>query len=141
MPSRISTRQISGLVAIITAAAMMSGCALITAATDATVDGFHATTNATSSSSHSFNTEARSQAVQFVRSDIDAIRTDAARGHGEEIDALTDLLHEPNADEFGRWMQVHYAQLFDGLDQPEQLLTRIDKYRHSGDPATSVDGA
>src|SRR5699024_6216812 len=106
--------------------------ALITAATDATVDGFHATTNTTSSSSHSFHTEADSQAIQFVRSDIDAIRVAAARGHGEEIDALSYYLHEPDADVFGHWMQTHYTQLFGNLERPEQLLTRINKYRHPG---------
>lgn len=114
---------------IVAAASLMSGCSLITATTDATVDGIHATTNTTSSTSHSFDADARSRAVQFVRTDLDAIRVDAARGHGDEIDSLAYLLNEPDPAAFGRWMQAHYVELFVGLDKPEQLLTRIDRYR------------
>lgn len=114
---------------IAAAASLMGGCSLITATTDATVDGIHATTNTTSSTSHSFNADARSRAVQFVRTDIDAIRVEAARGHGEEIDSLAYLLNEPDSAAFGRWMQAHYVELFVGLDKPEQLLTRIDRYQ------------
>ena len=113
------------------AAGLMSGCSLVTSTTDAVADGFHATTDTTSSTSHSLDTaDAHSHAVRFVKSDIDAIRADAARGHGEEISTLAYLLHEPNAAAFGRWMQAHYVELFVGLEKPEQLLARIDRYRH-----------
>lgn len=64
--------------------------------------------------------------MQFVKSDIDAIRAEAARGYGEEISTLAYLLHEPDASELGRWMQRHYVELFVGLEQPEQLLDRIN---------------
>lgn len=112
-------------------AGFMSGCSLVTSTTDAVADSVHATTDATSSTSHSFDTaDAHSRAVQFVKSDMDAIRADAARGHGEEISALAYLLHEPNAAAFGRWMQAHYVELFVGLEKPEQLLARIDRFRH-----------
>lgn len=121
----------------------MSGCSLVTSTTDAVADGFHATTNTTSSTSHSFQTaDANSRAVQFVKSDIDAIRADAARGHGEEISTLAHLLHEPDTAAFGRWMQAHYVELFTGLEKPEQLLGRIDRYRYENEARTaSANGA
>jgi len=123
------------------AAGLMSGCSLVTSTTDAVADSFHATTDTTSSTSHSLDTaDAHSRAVQFVKSDIDAIRADAARGHGEEISTLAYLLHEPNATAFGRWMQTHYVELFVGLEKPEQLLVRIDRYRHEMRTA-SANGA
>ncbi|MDN5869595.1 MAG: DUF3015 domain-containing protein [Nitrococcus sp.] len=112
-------------------AGLLSGCSLITSTTDAIAESVHATTDATSSTSHSFDSdEAHARTVQFVKSDIDAIRADAARGHGEEISTLAYLLDEPDAAEFGRWMQRHYVELFVGLKTPEQLLTRIDHIRH-----------
>lgn len=112
-------------------AGMMSGCSLITSTTDAIAESVHATTDTTSSTSHSFDSDdAHARAVQFVKSDIVAIRADAARGYGEEISALAYLLDEPNAAEFGRWMQRHYVELFVGLENPEQLLARIDHARH-----------
>ncbi|MDN5848392.1 MAG: DUF3015 domain-containing protein [Nitrococcus sp.] len=112
-------------------AGSLSGCSLVTSTTDAIAESVHATTDATSSTSHSFDSDdAHARAAQFVKSDIDAIRADAARGHGEEISTLAYLLHEPNATEFGRWMQAHYVELFVGLENPEQLLTRIDHARH-----------
>lgn len=113
------------------AASLMSGCSLVTSTTDAVANSVHATTDTTSSTTHSLDTaDAHSRAVRFVKSDIDAIRADAARGHGEEISTLAYLLHEPNTAAFGRWMQAHYVELFVGLEKPEQLLTRIDRYRH-----------
>src|SRR5699024_526456 len=108
--------------------------------TDATVDGIHSTTNTTSSTSHSFGDSARSQAVRFVRTDIDAIRVDAARGHGEEIDSLAYLLNEPDSAAFARWMQAHYVELFTGLADPAQLLDRIDQYRQPVRTASTADG-
>lgn len=130
-------------VTIALATGFMSGCSLVTTTTDAVADGFRATTNTTSSTSHSFQTaDAHSRAVQFVKSDIDAIRADAARGQGEEISTLAYLLHEPNTAAFGRWMQTHYVELFTGLEKPEQLLVRIDRYRYKNEiRTTSANGA
>ncbi len=128
------------IAAVAVTAGLMSSCSLITATTDATVDGIHSTTNTTSSTSHSFGDSARSQAVRFVRTDIDAIRVDAARGHGEEIDSLAYLLNEPDSAAFARWMQAHYVELFTGLDDPAQLLDRIDQYRQPVRTASAADG-
>lgn len=65
----------------------------------------------------------------FVEARFAAIRYDAARGYGENLDTLATLLGEPDRVEFARWMKAHYGDLFVGLDAPSQLLVRIEARR------------
>lgn len=122
----------TALVAII--AAFGSGCSLLSTTTDTVAEGLEATTNTTDASTDAStdsvdSADARTRAEAFVRTDLDAIRADAARGHGETLETLAYLLDESDTAAFGRWMQTHYEQLFTDLEQPEALLARIDRYR------------
>lgn len=68
----------------------------------------------------------------FVESRFAAIRYDAARGYGENLDTLATLLGEPDRAEFARWMKAHYSDLFVGLDAPSELLVRLETQRSRG---------
>lgn len=111
---------------------LAAGCSLITSTNDAIVDSFHATTNSSSSTSHSFGDQSKSntRAVAFVQSQLPSIREDAARGQGEDLDTLAYLLGENDPQAFAKWMQGHYQVLFTDLKQPKDLLTRINTYRY-----------
>lgn len=113
---------------------LAAGCSLITSTNDAIVDSFHATTNSSSSTSHSFGgdqSKRNGQAVAFVQSQLPYIREDAARGSGEDLNTLAYLLGEKDPQAFAQWMQGHYRVLFTHLKQPRDLLTRIHAYRHA----------
>lgn len=62
---------------------------------------------------------------RFVDMRIAAIQQEAAGGGGENIDALAYMLGKEDRTEFASWMQVHYQELFTGLEQPAELLSRI----------------
>lgn len=116
--------------ALSVSATALSGCGVVTSTTDAIADSTHQATNTTSSTSHSFDAaDYNHRAQRFVKTDIDAIREQAARGYGDELDTLATLLHEPNQAEFSRWMQRHYATLFSRLNRPTDLLQRIRRLR------------
>ena len=80
----------------------------------------------TTTSTSSASTDNKSA---FVESRFAAIRYDAARGYGENLDTLATLLGEPDRAEFARWMKAHYGDLFVGLDTPSELLARIETQR------------
>ena len=67
--------------------------------------------------------------ASFVESRFTAISTEAARGEGEHLDSLARLLGETDRADFARFMKERYADLFTGLEQPRELLTRIEQYR------------
>ena len=61
----------------------------------------------------------------FIDRRFEAIKNDAARGGGENIDALAQLLGEKNPDAFAQFMRVNYDKIFANLEQPEGLVARI----------------
>ena len=84
----------------------------------------------TSSQTSSYTTDGfEDDKAAFVESRFDAIRYDAARGYGENLDTLATLLGEPDRAEFARWMKAHFGDLFVGLDTPSELLVRIEAQR------------
>ncbi|HYW77114.1 MAG TPA: DUF3015 family protein [Gammaproteobacteria bacterium] len=117
----------------------LSGCSAVVSTTNAVADAAHQTTRMTSSTSDSFEDAGyRHRAKRFVDTDIDAIRRQAARGYGDELDALAVLLHEPNRAAFPRWMQAHYADLFSNLQKPAQLLDRIHRLQRKTEASDSA---
>ncbi len=69
------------------------------------------------------------RANQFVESSYVAIRRDAATGSGQHVQALAVLLNQSEPDSFGRWMQSHYATIFDGSGRKgmvERILATRD---------------
>lgn len=63
---------------------------------------------------------------RFVDTRIASIQQEAASGEGENLEALAHLLGRQDKAEFSGWMQVHYEELFSGLGQPSELISRIE---------------
>ncbi len=107
----------------------LGGCSLFTSTTDGIAAGFGSTTDASGSTTPDSKSARGVQAEAFVRERFEAIRFEAARGGGENIDALAMLLGESDRAQFGRWMKQNYAGLFRDLEQPVELLVRIEARR------------
>ena len=63
---------------------------------------------------------------RFVDVRIASIKQEAAAGEGENLDALAQLMGKQDKAAFSGWMQSNYQVLFDDLEQPSQLISRID---------------
>ena len=111
-----------GLLVSVTGA-VVSGCSIINTVGDGLSSSVEGITDVTSSST---SDEA---SASFVETRFASIRTEAARGEGENLDSLARLLGEPDRADFARFMQKRYGELFTGLQQPRELLARIDRYR------------
>ena len=64
---------------------------------------------------------------RFVDVRIAAIQQEAAAGEGENLEALAQLMGQQDKAAFADWMQSNYQVLFDELEQPAQLISRIDE--------------
>ncbi len=84
---------------------------------------------ASSSSGGGGDSTAALQTERFVMARIDAITRDAARGSGEDLQALAQLLNERDPQTFALWTQRNYASLFENLSTPLELLARIEEQR------------
>jgi len=62
----------------------------------------------------------------FVEQRYAAIRQDAANGGGENLDALAHLLGKEDRHAFAAFMQADFDRIFTGIDQPVDILARIN---------------
>ncbi len=115
---RVTTRCL-----LLALAAASTGCSFISTTTDTTSDMVYSITDGISSTTPS------SAAVEFVNARFDALRAEAARGEGENLDSLAALLGERDRAVFAGFMKDHYAALFANLDEPRGLLARIEAER------------
>jgi hypothetical protein len=106
------------------AGALLAGCV-----TDTTSDVVQSATNTVTGVLSS--TSPDSDRSAFVSDRFKAIRAEAAKGQGENVDALAAMLGESDREEFARWMQTNYKPLFTDLKTPEELLARIKNLRSS----------
>lgn len=85
------------------------------------------TTDVTSSTSSSVDAVTPDVTLnRFVDVRIASIKKEAAAGQGENLDALAQLMGKQDKQAFSGWMQVNYDVLFNGLEQPEELISRIE---------------
>lgn len=119
-----------GLLALAAGSVVFSGCSVLETVTDGMSSTVEGITNVTGSTTPDEKT------ASFVDNRFASIRSEAARGEGEHLDSLAKMLGETDRAEFARFMKERYADLFTGLEQPRQLLVRIDRYRgrHAGAP-------
>ena len=66
---------------------------------------------------------------RFVDVRIASIREEAAAGQGENLRALAQLMGEPDSAAFSRLLQVNYDRLFNKLEQPSELIGRIESLK------------
>jgi len=63
---------------------------------------------------------------EFVNKRYVAIRHDAANGGGENLDALAQLLGEKNKQAFAEKMKLNFDRVFKDVDQPSDIIARIE---------------
>ena len=84
-------------------------------------------TDTTSTTSGSIDTATPDITLnRFVDVSIASIKQEAAAGEGENLDALARLMGKTDTNAFSGWMQTHYDELFIGLEQPSELISRIE---------------
>jgi hypothetical protein len=65
----------------------------------------------------------------FIDTRYSAIQQDAARGEGENIEALAQLLGAGDSKHLAGWMQAHYGELFSAGQTATDLVVRLDQYK------------
>lgn len=129
--------------ALALASTALAGCSQITVTSDTIVAGTSriadATTNAVQGTSNvTTNTaddvDARTHAArrEFVGSQMAMIKREAARGQGENLDALAYMMHAEDTRAFEAQVQANYQSLFASDADAEQWLTRL--YQVVGTP-------
>lgn len=84
-------------------------------------------TDITSSTSSTLDTVTPDVTLnRFVDVRIASIKKEAAAGEGENLEALARLMGKQDKTAFSGWMQVHYEELFNNLEQPVELISRIE---------------
>ncbi len=63
---------------------------------------------------------------EFVNKRYVAIRHDAAKGGGENLDALAQLLGKNDKDAFANQMQNNFDVIFKNIKQPSEIIARIE---------------
>ena len=63
---------------------------------------------------------------KFVNVRIASLKKEAAAGEGENIEALAQLMGKEDKKAFSSWLQVNYDELFNELQQPSELISRIN---------------
>lgn len=104
---------------------LLVGCSFIATTTNGITNSVESVSNATSSTTDKIS----GKDAAFVETRFAAIRFDAARGYGENLDSLAVLLGEKDRPEFAHWMKQNYAMLFSDLSAPKELLARIESHR------------
>ncbi len=84
-------------------------------------------TDITSSTSSTLDTVTPDVTLnRFVDVRIASIKKEAAAGEGENLDALARLMGKNDKAAFSGWMQTNYDELFNNLQQPTELISRIE---------------
>ncbi len=97
---------------ILSAAVIVGGCTI---------------TDVTSSTSGTLDTVTPDVTLnRFVDIRMASIQKEAAKGEGENLDALAQLMGKSDKQAFSLWMQTNYDALFTGLEQPSQLISRME---------------
>ncbi len=69
---------------------------------------------------------------RFVDVRFASIKKEAAAGEGENLDALATLMQTDSA-QLSKMLNAHYDELFNDLQQPVELITRIEKISSRSD--------
>lgn len=62
---------------------------------------------------------------KFVDVRIASLKKEAATGEGENLNALAQLMGKEDKKAFSSWLHVNYDELFNNLEKPAQLISRI----------------
>lgn len=129
-------RSIIRLGALALAGTALAGCSQITITSDTVVRGAariaDATTNAVQGTSNittdtANDVDARTHAArrEFVGSQMALLKREAARGQGENLDALAYMMHAQDKQVFASRVQASYQSLFHEDANADQWLARL----------------
>ena len=129
-------RNLLGFGLVLGAGLAMTGCSQITVTSDTIVDGTariaDATTNAVQQTSNGTTNASRSAFAQnhdarrkFVDSQYAMLKNEAARGHGEDLNALAYMMRAEDKQAFAARVQSNYDVLFSGKATGDAFLTRL----------------
>ena len=111
-PEKIHLKHVISSIIVVSALLAVSACTI---------------TDITSSTSASLDTVTPDVTLnRFVDVRIASIKKEAAAGEGENLDALANLMGKQDKAEFSGWMQTNYDELFNNLQQPTELISRIE---------------
>lgn len=122
--------------AIAVASVAVAGCSQITVTSDTLVNGTariaDATTNAVQGTSNATTDASRNAFAQnhdarrrFVQSQYAMLKSEAARGQGEDLNALAYMMRAKDKQAFAAEVQSHYATLFSGKQNADAFLSRL----------------
>ncbi|MGB7757719.1 MAG: DUF3015 family protein [Salinisphaera sp.] len=131
-------RKIVSLGAVASVGFLVAGCSQITVTSDTLVNGTariaDATTNAVKETSQGTTNTTRNSFAQthkarkkFVHSQYAMLKSEAARGSGEDLDALAYMMQAKNKSAFESKVQANYSQLFSGKPNADAFLSRLYK--------------
>ncbi len=63
---------------------------------------------------------------EFVNKRFVAIRTEAAQGQGENLQALAQLMGQKDTRAFSKKLKANFDAIFSNVDSPEQIIARIE---------------
>lgn len=67
--------------------------------------------------------------LRFIESELAWIRRDAARGGGEYLDALAELMNESDPQQFAKSLQSNYPEIFVAGADAAQVYENIQRLR------------
>lgn len=103
---------------------------LALAAVVSTMTACTAITDITSSTSSTLDAATPDVTLNnFINTRYSAIQQDAARGQGENIDALAQLMGTRDSKQLAGWMQSNYDSLFSQGQTSADLMTKLEQYK------------
>lgn len=139
-----------GVVAVAGASFVLAGCSQITVTSnalvngaariaDASTDAMRETSNASTNATHNSFAQTHKARRKFVRSQYAMLKSEAARGSGEDLDALAYMMQASSKSAFESAVQAHYSQLFSGKPNADAFLSRL--YQVVGMPPDMLDAS
>jgi len=112
--NRLCSNGLKGL--ILVAAISVTGCTI---------------TDVTSSTSGTLDTVTPDVTLNnFVNLRLASIQKEAAQGSGENLETLAKLMGKSDKQAFSTWVHSNYDVLFSNLQEPSQLISRIEIQGH-----------
>lgn len=123
----------SGLIIVATA---LAGCESITVTSntlvrgtariaDATTNAVEGTSAVTTDTADDVDAQTHQARLDFVDSQMQLLRREAARGDGENLEALAYMMRADNVRAFENTVQVNYQTLFHGTSTADEFLARL----------------
>lgn len=137
-------RTVAKLGVLLSAGTVIAGCESITVTSntlvrgtaqiaDATTNAVAGTSNATTNTANDIDAQSHQARLKFVGSQMAMLRREAARGEGDNLEALAYLMRAEDVSVFENRVQANYQVLFANDPGAGEWLARL--YTAVGQPA------